>query len=291
MKIQYLNGGLANQVFQYIFARYVQLSSPNQEPCYLDDSFFFVNQVHNGYELEKVFGIKPLLLSELLDSDVWEMVIENKRNGISVPQTLKNLGFSVSLITETDNYKELNPFDGKVLPIPCNAYHPEILNYSDEITYYHGYWLHPAWLQKYKSILKQELRFPDILSEQNLTYLQKIQSSLSVAVHIRRGDYVTLGWTSSNQFYQEQISQVAHKHPDACFFLFSDDIAWCKENAASLGLTTTIDITYVEGNTSGNNYIDLQLMSQCQLLIAGKSAFAYLARLLNSQIKESHFDT
>lgn len=28
MKIQFLNGGLANQAFQYIFARYYELSHP-----------------------------------------------------------------------------------------------------------------------------------------------------------------------------------------------------------------------------------------------------------------------
>ncbi len=49
MRIQYLNGGLANQVFQYIFVRFAELYYPEGGPWFLDDSFFFVNQVHNGY--------------------------------------------------------------------------------------------------------------------------------------------------------------------------------------------------------------------------------------------------
>ena len=52
MKIQFLNGGLGNQAFQYIFARYYALSHPG-EVMYLDDSYFAQNTVHNGYELEK----------------------------------------------------------------------------------------------------------------------------------------------------------------------------------------------------------------------------------------------
>ena len=36
MKIQFLNGGLANQVFQYIFARYYALSHPGDK-MYLDE--------------------------------------------------------------------------------------------------------------------------------------------------------------------------------------------------------------------------------------------------------------
>ncbi|MCI9144363.1 MAG: alpha-1,2-fucosyltransferase, partial [Lachnospiraceae bacterium] len=51
MKIQFLNGGLANQAFQYIFTRVYELSHPG-EVIYMDDSYFALNTVHNGYELE-----------------------------------------------------------------------------------------------------------------------------------------------------------------------------------------------------------------------------------------------
>ncbi len=76
MKIQYLNGGLANQIFQYIFVRYAQLSFPEQDIWYLDDSFFFINQVHNGYELEHIFRLKPNLLSKYFDSDICNQLLE-----------------------------------------------------------------------------------------------------------------------------------------------------------------------------------------------------------------------
>ena len=93
MKIQYLNGGLANQAFQYIFVRYAELSHPEAEPWFFDDSFFFVNNVHNGYELDKVFGLHLNLLSQNFDTETWTQFIENKKKGISVPQSFKNLGF------------------------------------------------------------------------------------------------------------------------------------------------------------------------------------------------------
>ncbi len=84
LKIQYLNGGLANQVFQYIFYRYAQSVRP-EEQWFLDDSFFFVQKAHNGYELGKVFGLTPNLLSQSLDADVWKELIENKKRGVSIP--------------------------------------------------------------------------------------------------------------------------------------------------------------------------------------------------------------
>ena len=39
MKIQFLNGGLANQAFQYIFTRSYELARPG-EVIYMDDSYF-----------------------------------------------------------------------------------------------------------------------------------------------------------------------------------------------------------------------------------------------------------
>ena len=47
MKIQFLNGGLANQAFQYIFAKYYELSHPG-DAMYMDDTYFALNTVHNG---------------------------------------------------------------------------------------------------------------------------------------------------------------------------------------------------------------------------------------------------
>ena len=111
MKIQFLNGGLANQVFQYIFVRFAELYRPTEQ-WYFDDSFFWVNHVHNGYELENVFGIKANLLSQYFDEDVWKEIIDRKRNGVSLPQTFLDMGISISMLAETLNYSKLNPFSG-----------------------------------------------------------------------------------------------------------------------------------------------------------------------------------
>lgn len=87
MKIQFLNGGLANQAFQYIFARHYELSHPGQI-MYLDDTYFALHTVHNGYELEKVFGIQAHMLSQCFDDEVWNFILEERREGKSVPRIL-----------------------------------------------------------------------------------------------------------------------------------------------------------------------------------------------------------
>lgn len=110
MKIQFLNGGLANQAFQYIFARYYELSHPG-EIMYMDDSYFALNTVHNGYELEKVFGIKAHMLSSCFDEEVWSFILEERKGGKSVPQILCENDLPFTMVSEEGpNHKHFNPF-------------------------------------------------------------------------------------------------------------------------------------------------------------------------------------
>lgn len=285
MKIQYFNGGLANQVFQYIFYRYAQLATNNQDMWLLDDSFFFFKQEHNGYELEKVFGVTPNLLSQQFSPEAWNVFIENRKKGIGTAQTMLNMGFSVQMIAEAMNYKTDNPFHGTVHPIPCNEYHPEIIRFPGEVVYYFGYWINKNWLNAYKEQILSELSFPPILSENNQQYAAKIKSTLSVGVHIRRGDFVKLGWNIDTSIYNTYSKMLVDTYPELTFFVFSDDIAWCKENADQLGLSLAQDIVFVEGNVHGANYIDLQLMAMCKGLLMSNSSFSYLAALMNTNLQ------
>lgn len=285
MRIQYLNGGLANQVFQYIFVRFAELYYPEGRPWFLDDSFFFIHQAHNGYELEKVFGIQANLLSHHFDADIWQELILKKQRGVSIAQSFADLGFPIEMIAETTNYKTHNPFNGKVYQIPSNEFHPEITKFPGESVYYHGYWIRPEWFRSYKDILRKELSFPSITDEENKKYASLISSCNSIGIHIRRGDYVDLGWELPASYYMDSIKKILRQHSDAVFFVFSDDLNWCRQNAPLLGLDLSSDVIYVEGNIHGANFRDLQLMSMCQGLLMSNSAFCYLAALLNTNLK------
>lgn len=286
MKIQFLNGGLANQVFQYIFVRYAELSHPGCAPWFIDDSFFFVNNVHNGYELERVFNINANLLSKAFDEDVWVEFIKNKKNGISIPETLNACGSNIIMYAETDNYKELNPFSGKIYRMfPANEFHPEITSIDYPDIYYHGYWINKNWLNSYKDIILKELSFPEIPLASAKNYADQIMTTPSVAVHIRRGDYVDLGWHLPEDYYARSLHSMAENYNGFTLFVFSDDLEWCKEHAKDLGLTYTDKVVYVSGNTKENSYIDMQLMSMCESIVMSNSAFCYLASLMNKRLK------
>ena len=286
MRIQFLNGGLANQVFQYIFTRYAELSHPGGEPWLLDDSFFFTNHVHNGYELDRVFGLKPRLLSRMFDEDVWEAFIGNKKRGISVPQTFKDFGTDLVMYSEVDNYSGLNPFDGKVImKYSTSGFHPEVLAYPYPDMYYHGYWLNKNWFASYQSILREELTFPAIKKPSARAYADRITSELSVGVHVRRGDFVKLGWTIPVDHYMRAMRALTEKVKGVTLFVFSDDLEWCQEHEREMGFHLARRVVYVSGNRREDSYIDLQLMTMCKGLIVSKSSFSYLGAVLASDLK------
>lgn len=60
MKIQYLNGGLANQVFQYIFVRYAELTYPDCGPWIFDDSFFLLRMCTMAMNWTKFLILKQI---------------------------------------------------------------------------------------------------------------------------------------------------------------------------------------------------------------------------------------
>ncbi len=122
------------------------------------------------------------------------------------------------------------------------------------------------------------------MEEHNKYYMDKIQTSDSVSMHIRRGDYVTLGWEQPLEIQRKLIEEFVKLQSDSgSLFVFSDDIEWCKEHQEQIGLNRFAHTYFVAGNSNGMNYRDLQLMSQCKSMIMSNSAFCYLAVLLNTK--------
>lgn len=286
LRIQFLNGGLANQTFQYIFYRWLEMECPN-DAVFLDDTYFQINTVHNGYELERVFNVHPHSIRECFDDEAWAAYIEQKKEGKSVAQAYKDSGLDIKLISEVDDYSEFTKFDGQVLRTKeANTYYPELATLPG-CWYYHGYWICKEFFYKYKDIFLKELQFPPIEDEKNKEYLKMIKSSDSCGLHIRRGDFVNLGWSVEPDFYKTTLQRVLSRKPNIHLFVFSDDIKWCKEHESELGLKLPKKVTYVEGNTGLNSFRDAQLMSLCKGLFITNSSFDYMAALLNKDIEYS----
>ena len=123
--------------------------------------------------------------------------------------------------------------------------------------------------QKYFSF--QELQ----LNEESLCIKKQILSeTYPISVHIRRGDYL-LSENKTNfgicpiSYYQEAINYVNQSIPNATYFIFSDDIKWCKDN---LPFAKAI---YVDLPTDTPDFVSLYLMTKCKGHIIANSTFSF----------------
>jgi hypothetical protein len=158
-------------------------------------------------------------------------------------------------------------------------FHKEFYSYPKHV-YLNGFWQSELYFEPVKDILVKEFTLKNNLNEQNLSLVHKIKNCNSVSLHIRRGDYVNrkeskdLHGNCSLDYYQSAINYLKSKNENIQLFVFSDDLAWVKEN-----LKTNVQINYVDFNNPGE--IDMYLMSICKHNIIANSSFSWWGAWLN----------
>jgi hypothetical protein len=141
---------------------------------------------------------------------------------------------------------------------------------------------------QYFTSIEQKLfqTFQFSLSSQNAEIaelLQQITSSDSLAIHIRRGDYVTNKIASDwlgvlpLSYYHEAINSIQNKQTLNHVFVFSDDIAWAQTN-----LQLPYRTTYVDVAVPLKDVVEFELMKHCKHHIIANSSFSWWAAFLNS---------
>ena len=144
-------------------------------------------------------------------------------------------------------------------------------------SYLIGYWQSYRYFEDIAELLFAELIPIAPLSKENQVTAEYIQATNSVAIHVRRGDYVSdpratrFHGVPDSSYYLKAISRVYEEVVDPTFFIFSDDIDWCYEN-----LTIDPDKTvFVDGNSGANSWQDLVLMSKCRHHVIANSSFSW----------------
>lgn len=105
--------------------------------------------------------------------------------------------------------------------------------------------------------------------------LEQIRLGQSVAVHVRRGDYLDpkhggiYEGICTREYYEEAMGRIRERWPDARFFLFSNDPDWTRRNLGGEGRIL------VEGGSEETGYLDLYLMSQCRHAVIANSSFSW----------------
>ncbi|UOA25593.1 alpha-1,2-fucosyltransferase [Pseudosulfitobacter sp. DSM 107133] len=157
------------------------------------------------------------------------------------------------------------------------GYNPDFAHWADD-SYLHGYWQSEQYFADIADTLRSAFVFRTPMSAQNADMAARIARGPSVALHVRRGDYVKVNTMAlcDQAYYDAALAAIRMRmDADPTVYVFSDDPDWAKAN-----LPLPFDKVVVDFNGPDADYEDLRLMTLCQHNIIANSSFSWWAAWL-----------
>jgi len=260
MIVTRLSGGLGNQMFQYALA--LRMADRLQTELKLDLSFYNtpppLDVTPREYEL-KVWGI-----------DVATASTEEVHSFINRPR--RSIWNKITGNTGDKTWYKEKRF----------SFDPEVLKLNGDI-YLDGYWQSEKYFKEVEPAIREAYRLKSNPDEVNFQLGKDMQACESVAVHVRRVDYLktpeilAFHGVLEASYYQEAIRRLQEKHKGLQLFVFSDAPDWVRDH-----LKFDLPTTMVDHNRGKNSYLDLWLMSQCKHQVLANSSFSWWGAWLNT---------
>ena len=145
--------------------------------------------------------------------------------------------------------------------------------------YYEGYFQCPRYFAKLRSALLRAF-VPRASPGPAFERLRnEIRTCEAVAVHIRRGDYLTAAdyyGLCGLDYYHRAMGEMMRLCAHPKFYIFSDDLAWARAN-----LKVSADHVFVELPERTNPLCDMMLMRDCHHNIIANSSYSWWGAWLN----------
>jgi hypothetical protein len=265
-----LKGGLGNQLFQLSSMLDVKLKT-EYEVGYTTHSL-----IHDDL---RSLDIGPLLRDAGFKEVEGSSLLKKSRFMYRAYKKFLRL-FCSSYLVET-GFSELNI--------------PNILTRQmgrHKVVHIDGYFQSIAHVQRNLTRLR-ELLFENVtFNIESVRYESLIQQAgHTVSLHVRRGDYVSLKTANEHHglcgssYYIAAVEHVKSVLPSdqMNFFIFSDDIDWCKKNIDYLGLSGSDSVCFVERGVGADAFQDILLMSLCDWNILANSTYSWWGAVLGGR--------
>lgn len=314
MKVFGIFGGLGSQMCKYAVLKKVE-KQIGSEGLFIDTSMFDIVPSWNGYELDKIFGIEHLNIRSVLGECNYQIANNDKlskadftKDGIPIPvldymvsncgkpikiyqsgKSIPYYGYSQSLEDSENKYALLNKIKwayrvySQSLLHRQNSYKPDYL--SPESNIYFGEFNHTsnAYFPS-KEEMRKVFKFKEFDDDLNKKMSQKMFNEESVAMSIRRSDHMhDNAVLFRNGYFAKSVKLVKRNSKNPVFYIFSEDIKWCKDNLMSLGLEQNDKCIFVDWNRENDSYKDMQLMTYCKHNILVSSTFCYWGYYLSNR--------
>lgn len=254
--IMVYTGGLGNQLFQYSLAKYFEVNG-----CKVTaDITHYMYIKSRKFELNRIF--RNIHLKFATDNTYEYYVLKDKVSKIE--------GLNEKYVYVEPDIKNFKQYDVS----------DEWGNINRGIV--KGYFQTYLFADGLRDTLLKCFEFPVISNKGLQELIDGMMNKNSVSVHVRRGDYLTekerrLNGICDMQYYIRAIKMIKERVKNPQFYIFSDDIVWCKEN---FKIKESI---YIESEMIENyeDWQDMYLMSRCKHNIIANSSFSWWGAWLN----------
>lgn len=240
MVIVELSDGLGNQMFQYAFGRHLSLRRR-------DRLVLFTGRFLQPRKRQYGLGAFAISGDVVCDLDCLR----------GIPTVWK--------VREMDM-----AFDEEVLRATCANL---ILN---------GCWQSERYFVKVAATIRQDFRFTAPIAPEHAELAQAIAQTASVCLHVRRTDYLlpqdTKGFIGVD-YYVKAVHTIRSIVSNPVFYVFSDDIGWCRAN---LPIDCLHRFVSPDRRTCDGTVSDLQLMTACKHFIIANSTYSWWGAWLGS---------
>ncbi|MFA6365071.1 MAG: alpha-1,2-fucosyltransferase [Candidatus Paceibacterota bacterium] len=264
MIITKLSGGLGNQMFQYAAGRRLALKKNTE--LYFDVSDLKLDPM-------RTFSLGSFSVRAK------EATAENFEK-LNIPQS----AFFKKLITALERFSLLkNP--KKIREMSSLLVDQRLIDWEDNDAYLDGYWQSEKYFIDSADAIRKEFSLVSV-SESAARAFATAAKTNSIAVHFRRGDYVsdvrvaTFHGSCGPDYYSKATTLATEGLKEPILFIFTDDVAWIRNN-----FKTEVQCIYVSdlGLTDAEELI---LMSKCKNNIIANSSFSWWGAWLNQNPKK-----
>lgn len=159
------------------------------------------------------------------------------------------------------------------------GYHRSFARFPAD-TYLDGFWQSERFFVRFADRVRGDFEFRPEVKALGQHWMKSICSTNSVSLHVRRGDYISNSdvrkyhGVCSPDYYNAAVAELQKRHAPIELFVFSDDIAWCRDH-----LSFEVPVHLVDVNTAAT---DMYLMSLCRHHIIANSSFSWWGAWLNA---------
>ena len=249
MLIVNLTGQFGNQMFQYALGRHLQL----QGKKVLYYTGYFRQHPEHDLALPRIFGLD---LPEATSNQV--LACREDRHRFIDRVRRKIFGRNERVFSEVGS--------------KSYQYRPDIFDFKRGLI--DGYWQSEKYFNPIADTIIKDFTFLEV-SVRNKLLAKEMSEKISVSIHVRRGDYLGGFPVMDENYFKLAMTYFTKKYGDVHFYVFSNDIDWCRNHLKAER------ITFVDWNTGKDSPSDMWLMSQCKHNIIANSSFSWWGAWLN----------